>query len=130
MNRLAATEAFRKTLYRSVTARGLAFGDPETRSVSTSIMGEFERFIRSHRHYTEKQIAQLASRWFRSCLEIYNDDDLPYKPTPEWRSFLLFLKRVSLHPERYTSDTVAHALQQAIDDFPVELTAIDARGVS
>ena len=115
----------RRTLYRSLIKRGLANEDSDTKTVSGTLLDSFGRVVRNPRRYSETQLAGMADQWFRKALEVYNDDEYPYAPPEGWRRFLVFLKQLSLHPERFSADNVAYELQKAMDTFIVELTTMD-----
>lgn len=114
-------------MYRSLMNRGLIDEDPETKTVSGTLFDDFGRFAMNPNRYPEAAISEMADEWFKRALEIYNDDDIPYPPPDGWKKFLVFLKQVSLHPDRHSKDTIAYELKQAMSKYATELTAIDTR---
>ena len=116
----------RKSLYRSLRARGLSGDDSETKGVNDSLYGEMRQFSSNPNRYSEQQLAQLADKWFKKALQVYNDPELSFAPPSGWRDFILNVKKMSLEPRRMGLENSANIIKQALSRFATELTAIDA----
>jgi hypothetical protein len=116
----------RSALIRSLQDRGLINEDSSLRSLRGSLYDAIEAYVDDPYQFEPEILGDEAEVWLISIEPIYEDETLE-KPD-EWDVFLELLSDMCDCPEDYASGAAVYDLEQALENFPLELMLVDPAG--
>lgn len=125
-SKLTERSAKRTAIIRSLQERGLINEDSSLRSIRGSLYDAIAAYVADPYQFETETLGDEVELWLISIEPIYEDETLE-KPEG-WDSFLELLDDICEEPEEYTSGAAVYTLDQALNDFSLELMLIDPAG--
>lgn len=116
----------REKLIRSLQDRGLINEDSSLRSIRGSLYDAIASYVSDPYDIDPDILGEEVESWLLAVEPIYEDDSLD-KPE-NWDDFVELLDSICECPDDYVNGSALYELEQALNDFALELVLIDPSG--